>query len=393
MPETKPKKKYKAPASNPVMDYNIDTYLKTYDYNWPTLKHTDENTQEIMDLLDEIPTPELDTSVIVHEEFGKHYKSNINFDGFDEKLTNMCKETFTNKEAADPEYYKNLDKSWFEKIRSRSKNGTYKIVQKRSVLSLQSLNITGPANIPLSFDPSAGLGVSLPLPTSLTDIIVQTLEITEKKGDSLIENLILSSASKSVLSKLFWAVLIRFYRYENKNPFNPKQNDPNQAVFEKLMNQLSWEYVNFLENFKNHDNQTTHLFIIYCSLSVQILFLLFHNSFPAETYGINFLIALNITVFEWLCGLKPRLDLLNMYPMEKLTGSELVETDKVPEGAMTILKQNFPKGDYKKNTGKGTIMLGMMSGLLDRYCKNTNSTGTKEILGVLAMRHIQRKFI
>ena len=82
-----------------------------------------------------------------------------------------------------------------------------------------------------------------------------------------------------------------------------------------------------------------------------------------------------------------------MYPIEKLVGGKLCDNDRVPDGATTILRENFPEGDYKRNTGKGTIILGMMSGLLDRYCKNTNSSGTKEILGVLAERHIQRKFI
>ena len=159
------------------------------------------------------------------------------------------------------------------------------------------------------------------------------------------------------------------------------------------MNQLSWEYANFLENFKTHDTATTKLFTVYCVLSVQVVFMIFHQSFPTETYGINFLIALNITLFEWMCGLKPRLDLLKMYPMDKLINGQLAENDKVPDGVQTILKQNFPKGDYKRNTGNGTIVLGMMSGLLDRYCKNTHSSGTKEILGVLAMRHIQMKFI
>ena len=42
----KPKKKYKPPTSNPVVNYKVDDFLKTYDYHWPTLKYTDDN-QEI----------------------------------------------------------------------------------------------------------------------------------------------------------------------------------------------------------------------------------------------------------------------------------------------------------------------------------------------------------
>ena len=155
----------------------------SHDYNWPTLKVTDPETREETDLLSEIEVPEVERLPEL-PKFSQDFHDGVNFDGFSNKLTEMCRQMFTNEAAADPDYYTNLERSWFERIRSRSKNGTYQLVQKRSVLSMQSLDslVSNPTNIPLSFDPNAGLGVSLPLPVSLTDIIVRVLEITEKRS-------------------------------------------------------------------------------------------------------------------------------------------------------------------------------------------------------------------
>lgn len=388
MPDKKPSPpKYTTPHPNPVEDFRLENFLKKYDYNWPTLRQEviEDEADDGDDLSVDIETPRLDTDSKL-PAYGENFTAQIPFDKFDKVLAEACDNIYVNMAAAAPGYYENRERTWFENILSRSRQGTHKVVEKRSIQSYDNA-VYKPANMSLPFDPSGGLGVTLPVPVSLTDVIVHVLKYTEKKSRYL-ENLLLSSPSKSLLSKLFWAVLIQFYRVESDNPFNPQSNRANRDTLEKLIDQLAWEYANFQERFK-----TDNIFMVYAVLAAQVLFTLFHHSFPTETFGINFLIGLNIVIFEWLCGLRPRLDLLKMYPMEKLCGGELKETDTPPAGCAKVLRANFPKGDYKNNTGNGTIVLGMMSGLLNRYCQRTQSGGVGQIIGVLTKRHIQRSLI
>jgi len=369
-------------------DYTIEDFITTQNGNWPNLDRAfnEDNEHDTATIKKEVSTSKLDTRVNL-PEYGADFSEKLPFEEFDNKLVNFCDRLYTNMAAADPDYYDRLEKSWFENVLAKSKKGTHQVVVKPSVESVRSAVMYKPADIPLPFDSTGGLGVTLTLPVNVTDIMVSVLEITERKT-RYIENLLLSAASKSIISKLFWSVLIRFYRIQVQNTFNAHANDINRKALDRLLDQLSWEYANFQSKFQNDD-----VFMVYCVLVSQVVFMIFYKSFQTTKFGMNALIGVTIVLFEWLCGLRPRLDLLKMYPMEKLTGAVLHENEPVPYGLQNVLKANFPKGDYRRNTGNGTIILGMMSGLLDRYCQRTKTSGVGEIIGILTKRHIQRTLI
>jgi len=271
--------------------------------------------------------------------------------------------------------------------------------------------------------------------------------------DSNLKSILLSSNCKSFLSKLFWALLIKIYRIKPKTAFQKIDKNLIKA-YESLMDEVAWEYVNFQEVFveksKNSFPDQGKFFLVICGLVSQIIFMMFYKGFPEFTgdscfnsktdvfaslrestpasgttgtshvdiireeeipvteesvqpptktkgrFGKNFLICITFEVFTLINGLRPNLQLLSMFPMDKLTNTNfnsIDDFDLLPHGAKLILKTHFPNGDYRNNTGSGTIILGLMSGLLERYCDKHGSAGAGQAVGVLVQRRMKRTLI
>ena len=176
------------------------------------------------------------------------------------------------------------------------------------------------------------------------------------------------------------------YRLEPQNPF--EKTDPLiLKSYNDLMQQLAWEYVNLQAEFLNNETR-----LVFCSLSVQIIYMIFHKLFQKHKFGQNFLTCLNTQIWKWLCGLIPQQNILNLYPMIKLTNGDFPSDDILNNYQKSLYKQG-QQGSHKINRGNGTIVLGMMSGLLDRYCKDSGNSGVGELIGVLTQREIKRTLL
>lgn len=120
------------------------------------------------------------------------------------------------------------------------------------------------------------------------------------------------------------------------------------------------------------------------------------NNSNKGPFGKNFLVCVTIEVFTLINGMRPNLQLLTMFPMDKLTKCKfenIDDFDYLPHGANKILKAHFPNADYRNNAGTGTLMLGLMSGLLERYCDKHQSAGAGQAVGVLVHRKMKRTLI
>merc|ERR1711915_767196 len=159
------------------------------------------------------------------------------------------------------------------------------------------------------------------------------------------------------------------------------------------------------------------IFLVFCGLVCQVIFMIFHQTFSdneknkthrmyqsnhedlnnenqnyTTKFGKHFLVCLTIEIFILINGNRPNLNIISMFPMEKLTDNHFEDDDfdHLPFGAKKMLSVHFPNANFKNNSGNGTIVLGLMSGLLERYCQKNQSGGVGQAVGVLVKRKMRR---
>ena len=466
--------------------FNLDNYLSKKYKSWPNIEKTAKTDLDFLnDLSNDTNSKPTKINELNHLTYNKESENQIItkdynklLDKIDEKyqkLSNYCQLTFVSIENSDA-YSNDLQaNSKKSELGIHHRISNYDIDSKESKSKISSnagkkINVgkdhddsiriansvtnekITPENISLPLD-NLGLGAKPPLPVALSTIIIKVLEnqqyssynnyntSTEKPSSKInkkrqiddlnfLSKLLFSSSAKTFFSKIFWALLIKFYRIKPITAFNKVDNILN-TTYESLLDQASWDYVNLQEMFTQYPNDK--IFLVFCGLVCQVIFMIFHQTFRdydmcdnekekthrlyqsnhedatsknskdlnnenqnySSKFGKHFLVCLTIEIFTLINGNRPNLNIISMFPMEKLTENHFDDDDfdHLPFGAKKMMSVYFPNANFKNNSGNGTIVLGLMSGLLERYCQKNQSGGVGQAVGVLVKRKMRRTLI